>query len=74
MMQSFTGHAGDVMSLDLSPAESGSTFASGVSNTKIIIKRVLLAATQSWSSHICMRPPFVEYAIWSSLNFFVNCM
>ena len=31
MMQSFSGHAGDVMSLDLSPAESGATFASGVS-------------------------------------------
>ena len=30
MMQSFSGHAGDVMSLDLSPAESGATFASGV--------------------------------------------
>ena len=31
MMQSFSGHAGDVMSLNLSPAESGATFASGVS-------------------------------------------
>ena len=31
MMQSFHGHAGDVMSIDLSPSESGNTFASGVS-------------------------------------------
>ncbi len=30
LMQSFHGHSGDVMSLDLSPAESGNTFVSGV--------------------------------------------
>lgn len=31
MMQSFHGHTGDVMSLDLSPSEAGNTFVSGVS-------------------------------------------
>ena len=31
MMQSFVGHGGDVMSLDLSPSESGTIFASAVS-------------------------------------------
>ena len=30
MMQCFTGHIADVMSLDLSPSESGNTFVSGV--------------------------------------------
>jgi guanine nucleotide-binding protein subunit beta-5 len=30
MMQCFAGHMGDVMSLDLSPSESGNTFVSGV--------------------------------------------
>jgi len=30
MMQCFSGHTGDVMSLDLSPSESGNTFVSGV--------------------------------------------
>jgi guanine nucleotide-binding protein subunit beta-5 len=33
MMQSFHGHTGDVMSLDLSPSEAGNTFVSGVSMT-----------------------------------------
>ena len=32
MMQCFTGHIADVMSLDLSPSESGNTFVSGVSH------------------------------------------
>ena len=31
MIQSFHNHSADVMSLDLSPAESGNTFVSGVS-------------------------------------------
>ena len=35
MMQSFIGHTGDVMSLDLSPSESGNTFVSGVSECPI---------------------------------------
>lgn len=30
MMQCFSGHTADVMSLDLSPSESGNTFVSGV--------------------------------------------
>ena len=30
MMQSFHGHTGDVMSIDISPSESGNSFASGV--------------------------------------------
>ena len=34
IIQSFHGHAGDVMSIDLSPAEAGSTFVSGVSTEK----------------------------------------
>ncbi len=36
MMTSFHGHFGDVMSLDLSPSESGNTFASGVSQPERI--------------------------------------
>ena len=32
MMQCFTGHIGDVMSLDLSSSESGNTFVSGVNS------------------------------------------
>ena len=35
MMQCFTGHIGDVMSLDLSPSESGNTFVSGVIHVAI---------------------------------------
>ena len=31
LIQSFHGHAGDVMSIDLSPTETGNTFVSGVS-------------------------------------------
>lgn len=32
MLQSFHGHTGDIMSIDLSPSETGNTFVSGVSN------------------------------------------
>jgi len=32
MLQSFHGHTGDIMSIDLSPSEIGNTFISGVSN------------------------------------------
>lgn len=31
MLQSFHGHTGDIMSIDLSPSETGNTFVSGVS-------------------------------------------
>lgn len=31
LIQSFHGHAGDVMSIDLSPSETGNLFVSGVS-------------------------------------------
>lgn len=31
LLQSFHGHTGDVMSIDLSPNETGNTFVSGVS-------------------------------------------
>lgn len=30
MLQSFHGHTGDIMSIDLSPSETGNTFVSGV--------------------------------------------
>lgn len=30
MLQSFHGHTGDIMSIDLSPSEIGNTFVSGV--------------------------------------------
>jgi len=30
MLQSFHGHTGDIMSIDLSPSEIGNTFISGV--------------------------------------------
>ena len=33
MMQCFSGHIGDITSLDLSPSESGNTFVSGVNST-----------------------------------------
>ena len=33
LIQSFHGHAGDVMSIDLSPTETGNIFVSGVSGT-----------------------------------------
>jgi len=32
MLQSFHGHTGDIMSIDLSPSEIGNTFISGVSS------------------------------------------
>lgn len=32
MLQSFHGHQGDVMALDLAPSENGNTFVSGVRN------------------------------------------
>jgi len=35
-MQCFAGHMGDVMSLDLSPSESGNTFVSGVCISLVI--------------------------------------
>lgn len=37
MLQSFHGHTGDIMSIDLSPSEIGNTFISGVSNFFMII-------------------------------------
>lgn len=37
MLQSFHGHTGDIMSIDLSPSEIGNTFISGVSNFTSII-------------------------------------
>lgn len=37
MMQSFIGHTGDVMSLDLSPSESGNTFVSGSCDKTVIV-------------------------------------
>jgi len=37
MMQCFTGHMGDVMSLDLSPSESGNTFASGSCDKTVMV-------------------------------------
>jgi len=37
MMQSFIGHTADVMSLDLSPSESGNAFASGSCDKTVII-------------------------------------
>lgn len=33
MLQSFHGHTGDIMSIDLSPSEIGNTFISGVSSS-----------------------------------------
>ena len=44
MMQSFVGHGGDVMSLDLSPSESGTIFASAVSKIK------LTGETATWTA------------------------
>lgn len=35
LLQSFHGHTGDVMSIDLAPNETGNTFVSGVSHAKI---------------------------------------
>lgn len=34
LLQSFHGHTGDIMSIDLAPNETGNTFVSGVSKTK----------------------------------------
>lgn len=34
LIQSFHGHAGDVMSIDLSPSETGNLFVSGVCTYK----------------------------------------
>ena len=38
-MQSFHGHSGDVMSIDLSPTEMGNTFVSAVSDAATMIPR-----------------------------------
>lgn len=35
MLQSFHGHTGDIMSIDLSPSEIGNTFISGVSHSTV---------------------------------------
>src|SRR5205085_2372013 len=35
LIQSFHGHAGDVMSIDLSPSETGNTFVSAVSKISL---------------------------------------
>lgn len=35
MIQSFHGHTGDIMSIDLSPSEIGNTFISGVSHLTV---------------------------------------
>lgn len=37
VMQSFHGHSGDVMSIDLSPTESGNTFVSGSCDRTLMI-------------------------------------
>ncbi|KAK2168202.1 hypothetical protein LSH36_19g01046 [Paralvinella palmiformis] len=37
LMQSFHGHLGDVMSIDLSPAESGNTFVSGSCDKTVMV-------------------------------------
>lgn len=38
LLQSFHGHTGDVMSIDLAPNETGNTFVSGVSSCVIFLK------------------------------------
>ena len=37
LIQSFHGHAGDVMSIDLSPTETGNIFVSGVSGASKVL-------------------------------------
>ena len=38
LIQSFHGHAGDVMSIDLSPSETGNLFVSGVNMASSIFE------------------------------------
>lgn len=38
LLQSFHGHTGDVMSIDLAPNETGNTFVSGVRNQWKLLK------------------------------------
>ena len=42
LLQSFHGHASDVMALDLAPSETGNTFVSGVS--MLVIQNHIIAA------------------------------
>lgn len=41
MLQSFHGHAADIMSIDLAPSETGNTFVSGVSISVFIVNKAL---------------------------------
>ena len=50
MMQSFVGHSGDVMSLDLSPSESGTVFASAVSIS--YLKKILFGELFLQNKHV----------------------
>lgn len=42
LLQSFHGHTGDVMSIDLAPNETGNTFVSGVIFTKYTLILIFL--------------------------------
>jgi len=59
LIQSFHGHAGDVMSIDLSPTETGNVFVSGVSSgCKSQIKVFLYK--QALYLHVMMSVYFVK--------------
>lgn len=48
LLQSFHGHTGDVMSIDLAPNETGNTFVSGVSIWTSLFCLFLLSGTEFW--------------------------
>lgn len=52
LMQSFLGHSGDVMSLDVSPSESGNTFASGSCDKMVMVWDMRTGSSvQSFEGH-----------------------
>lgn len=52
LLQTFHGHGGDVMSLDLAPSETGNTFASGGCDKMVLIWDMRMGqSVQSFEGH-----------------------
>lgn len=60
MLQSFHGHTGDIMSIDLSPSEIGNTFISGVSYYHRLYKTVYMLYNLCYYSNF----PFKIVFLW----------
>lgn len=74
MLQSFHGHAADIMSIDLAPSETGNTFVSGVSISVInrelvyynlmnfILKSSNVSNSRQPNIQLCYDEPLQHYA------------